>query len=435
MSTALLDENGTLSGVLAAVDAALDEALSTELWPAGDTGLASAVAVSARLVNRANALLVRLVGEIDDRGLAARQGATSSAAWTRHQLTFTPREARAAVDVATATRTGLGGLRVAFEAGDVSLAQAAVIAAAVDDLPDDVPAETRTRAETTLVGYAARFDALQLTRLGQRILTVVAPDIGEARDAEALDRQERRARQRREFTLTPDGHGTVHLFGRLTDEAAAIVRAALDPLAAPLPRTDEGPDPRSAAQRRADALEELCRRALAGRPTEATEAARPAGRPATQVMVTIPLRLLTDGLGTATLPDGAPLSPGAARRMACDADLIPAVLGTASAVLDVGRSQRLFTSARRRALIVRDRGCGFPGCDRPPEWCEGHHILGFAHGGRTEPRNGVLLCGHHHHVVHDDGWDIVITDDGIPEFIPPPWVDPTRTPRRNDRYG
>jgi len=323
----------------------------------------------------------------------------------------------------------------AFAAGDLSLSQAAAITTTVGELPGEVPAEVRQQAEGELVGWADRFDAQQLARLGQHILTVVAPEIGEAHDAEALERQEQQARRRRELFFTPDGQGTVHVRGRLTDEAAAIVRAALDPLAAPLPRTADGPDPRTAGQRRADALEELARRALTGQAVAGPDGNEPTGRPAAQVFVTIPWRTLTDGLGLATLPDGTPLSPGAARRMACDADLIPAVLGGGSAILDVGRSQRLFTGARRRALILRDRGCTFPGCDRPPAWCDGHHILGHAHGGRTALGNGVLLCGFHHHVVHEDGWEIVIADDGVPEFIPPPTVDPIRTPRRNHRHG
>lgn len=269
-----------------------------------------------------------------------------------------------------------------------------------------------------------------MTRLGAHIPTVVAPEIGEARDREVLEREERRARARRELFLTSDGHGTVRLRGRLTEEAAAMFRAALDPLAAPLPRTADGPDPRCAAQRRADALEELSRRAL----ETAGPAADGTSRTSAHVFVTIPLRTLTDGLGVATLPDGAPLSAAAARRMACAADIIPAVLGAESAVLDVGRAHCLFTGGRRRALILRDRGCAFHGCDRPPQWCDGHHILGFAQGGNTALGNGVLLCGFHHHVVHHDGWEIVLARDGVPEFTPLAWLDPSRTLRRNQRH-
>jgi len=110
------------------------------------------------------------------------------------------------------------------------------------------------------------------------------------------------------------------------------------------------------------------------------------------------------------------------------------VLGSAGQVLDLGRSQRLFTAALRRALALRDGGCAFPGCDRPPAWYDCHHIGFYADGGTTSLDNGVLLCGHHHGVVHRDGWTIHLATDGIPEFTPPHWIDPNRTPRRNHRY-
>ncbi len=442
MSTALQVPPVTMAEGLAGLAAAVDAAGSADLWATSDRTLAEAAVACGRLVSRTQALLSRLLGEVDVRGLAQRSGACSTTAWTRHELNLTPHEAWTVVDIGAALRSGMTSTGTAFAAGDVSLSQAAAITTAVGDLPDDVPAEVRAKAEAELVAHARTFDAQQLARLGSHILTVVAPEIGEARDAESLAREERRARLRRELSFTPDGHGTVHLRGRLTDEAAAIVRAALDPLAAPLPRTAEGLDPRTAGQRRADALEELARRALSGvtTPADAGEAAeggprRGASRMGTTVFVTIPWRTLTDGLGLAALPDGTPLSPGAARRMACDAELIPAVLGGPSAVLDVGYAQRFFTGTRRRALVLRDKGCSFPGCERPPEWCDGHHIIGHAAGGTTGLDNRVLLCGFHHHTVHEEGWEIEIADDGVPEFIPPPTVDPTRTPRRNHRHG
>ena len=84
----------------------------------------------------------------------------------------------------------------------------------------------------------------------------------------------------------------------------------------------------------------------------------------------------------------------------------------------------------RRAMVTRDRGCAFPGCDRPPAWCDGHHIQHWADGGPTALANLVLLCGHHHRTIHHHGWQARI-DQGLPEFIPPPWIDPGQTPRRN----
>ena len=204
--------------------------------------------------------------------------------------------------------------------------------------------------------------------------------------------------------------------------------AALDPLAAPRPAAADGPDPRPAGRRRADALVEVCRRALAA----GTLPERGGDRP--QIVVTVPLAALRDGLGSATLDDGTAISAGTARRLACDAAVIPAVLGSRSEVLDVGRARRLFTGPLRRALVLRDRGCAFPGCDRPASWCEAHHIRPWAAGGPTSLANGVLLCRHHHRLVEQGDWQVGLGADGVPEFRPPPWADPDQTPLRNHHH-
>ena len=152
------------------------------------------------------------------------------------------------------------------------------------------------------------------------------------------------------------------------------------------------------------------------------------------MVVTIGLYALRSGLGAALLPTGDVISAEAARRLACDARLIPAVLDTAGMPLDLGRARRLFTPTQRRALILRDGGCAFPGCDRPPQWCECHHCVHWADGGPTDVGNGVLLCGHHHRLIHTSRWQVRIAADGLPEFIPPAFVDPHRRPRRNTRH-
>jgi hypothetical protein len=151
-------------------------------------------------------------------------------------------------------------------------------------------------------------------------------------------------------------------------------------------------------------------------------------------VVTVSLEALRDGRGSATLDDGTPISATAARRLACDAHLVPAVLGGRAEVLDVGRARRLFTGHLRRALVLRDRGCAFPGCDRPASWCEAHHIRPWAAGGETSLGNGVLLCGHHHRLVELGDWQVVLAADGVPEFRPPPWIDPEQKPRRNHMH-
>ena len=132
----------------------------------------------------------------------------------------------------------------------------------------------------------------------------------------------------------------------------------------------------------------------------------------------------------ARFDDGTPLSPESARRLGCDAWLVAAIVGTGPEVLDIGRMARTVPRGIRRALVARDGGCAFPGCGRPARWCHADHIWHWEDGGPTALWNLVLLCGHHHRVIHHHGWSVWIVDDtGRPVFRPPRWTDPGQTPR------
>ncbi len=121
------------------------------------------------------------------------------------------------------------------------------------------------------------------------------------------------------------------------------------------------------------------------------------------------------------------------RKIACDADIIPAVLGTQGEILDLGRKTRLFTPAQRLALIARDQGCTFPNCTIPAPWCEAHHITYWSNGGPTTASNGALLCSAHHHLVHKEQWTIT-SRHGTPWFTPPPHIDPQQKPQQNHYF-
>jgi uncharacterized protein DUF222 len=197
--------------------------------------------------------------------------------------------------------------------------------------------------------------------------------------------------------------------------------------AAPLPTVDGVPDTRLPERRYADALMQLCQLATPTVPHVRGE------RP--HMFVTTTLESLQRKAGSAlgSLEGGYLISKAAVRRIACDANVIPVVLGSAGQPLDLGRSTRLVPQGLRRALIVRDEGCAFPGCDRPPLWCDAHHIDHWADGGPTSLCNTALLCVHHHDRVHRDGWTITMIDD-LPWFIPPAWLDAHQRPRQNSRY-
>ncbi|MGM0928437.1 MAG: DUF222 domain-containing protein [Actinomycetota bacterium] len=140
---------------------------------------------------------------------------------------------------------------------------------------------------------------------------------------------------------------------------------------------------------------------------------------------------LLSGGGNAVF--NGPISAKTVRRMACDADIIPAILGSKGEVLDLGRSQRFFSRAIRRALLLRDKGCAFPGCSMPAFWTEAHHIVPWWAGGRTDINNGVCLCILHHDLIEQGNWEINVLE-GIPWFTPPDYIDPDRRPLRNSYW-
>ena len=128
-----------------------------------------------------------------------------------------------------------------------------------------------------------------------------------------------------------------------------------------------------------------------------------------------------------------PVTPATIRKIACDADIIPVLLGSEGRILDIGRTTRIFPPHIRKALTARDQGCAFPNCTIPAPWCEAHHITYWSHGGPTSTDNGALLCTHHHHLIHKEQWTIHM-QTGVPWFIPPPHIDPRQKPRRNHHH-
>ncbi|HEY3574831.1 MAG TPA: DUF222 domain-containing protein [Arthrobacter sp.] len=137
--------------------------------------------------------------------------------------------------------------------------------------------------------------------------------------------------------------------------------------------------------------------------------------------------------GTALFAFGGPVNPATIRKIACDADIIPVVLGSQGRILDIGRASRVFPPHIRKAITARDQGCAFPGCTIPAAWCEAHHITYWSRAGTTGTGNGVLLCSHHHHLIHKEHWSIEVTNE-VPWFKPPPELDPQQKPRRNNYF-
>lgn len=394
----------------------------TAVWALAEHDLIAALDASHRLAQRLAAVQLALVRELDGRGTAVAQGASSTAVWLRGRLRLDIGAARRLVGLAASVDVAPPGVREALADGTVGVEQARVIADTVATVSAVAGAEVADKAVGVLVDWAGQFDPTLLRRMGTRILDHVAPDLAEAADAAALEAEAARAARDRHVTVSAQTDGRLRLSGILDAETAALFRAAIDPLSAP-----SGPDDtRCAGQRRHDALTDVCRLAL-----RTGELPETGGDPA-QLVVTTSYDGLTRQLDAGTLDVGLRLTPEAVRRVACDAAVLPAVLGGAGQVLDVGRQRRLVTGPLRRALVLRDRGCAFPGCDRPPRWCAAHHMRHWADGGPTSLDNAVLLCGHHHRHIHQADWVVRLGDDGRPEFVPPAWLDPDQLPRRNE---
>lgn len=309
----------------------------------------------------------------------------------------------------------------ALVAGEVSPEQAQVIVAVIALLPVDT--ELRRLAEELLLGEAAHLNATELRIAGDHLLEVIDPAGVAKREERKLDAHERSAHLNRFLSIVDDGLGGVKVRGRGTVEDAAVIKAALAALAAPaaqhLENADpelgvEGRDTRDHGARAWDALVETCQKALDADVLPTAHGTKP------RVLVTIGLEDLRSGLGTGTLETGERLSVRAVRKLACDADLIPVVLGTAGQPLDVGRWHRLVTMGIWLALIARDTHCAFPGCRRPPIACEAHHVIPWYAGGHTRLDGMVLLCKAHHTIIHATEWQVRINPvDGRPEFKPP----------------
>ena len=239
--------------------------------------------------------------------------------------------------------------------------------------------------ESALVDAARIASPRELRGIVQRVTDAVDGDAGAARANEQ--------HERRRLHASPTLDGMVAIDGLLDPASGEVVLSALDAVM----NDDRDPgDVRSKPQRRADALVQLC----------------VGERPVTNVSVVVDLETLERRGGVeaamrarAEAAHVGVLSAETLRRLSCDAGITRVITRGRSEPLDVGRSTRTISPGLRRALVVRDGGCRFPGCDRPHGWCDAHHLVHWADGGETRLDNVELLCRRHHRTVHEGGAD------------------------------
>lgn len=352
-------------------------------------------------------MLVNVVAELEARGVDS-PGGLSRTDWLRSlDPGMTAGQARAFVTVGRAVgepRWRELGARVSMR--HVTVAQAAQVI----DFHDRTrrvadPGEVQA-AVADLIEQAPVLGVEDFARLVRHHTEQVRPP----RDEDRLD--EGRRASRGLWFGQPNRTGMVALRGVLDPEAAAVLRSAVDPLSVPCPGKDRHghtiePDPRSPATRRADALVQVVERGVAAaEKMPVTDKAK--------VVVTIDLDVLQGRLaGTGLAMSGEVLSAEVVRRMACDAAVIPMVLGSHGEALDVGRRRRLVEKGLRLALWQRDGGCSFPGCTIPASWCDAHHVLPWWAGGKTCLLNSALLCRRHHTYVHRHDLTATVTATSV----------------------
>ena len=213
--------------------------------------------------------------------------------------------------------------------------------------------------------------------------------------------------------------GCLTISGLFDPVRGAVVKAALEPLARKLAKDDD----RTREQRNADALVELCNAAMSGGTRQ---------RPQLNVTATMgTMYRIPDSPAAAT--DYGALVPGVTvKRIACDCAVTRYILEGDSVLIDMGRQARVIKPAQRRALMLRDKQCRWPGCSRPASYCEGHHVAHWIDGGPTNLENLVLLCWHHHWLVHEGRWHLFLDTDNQVHVLKPPLdlAAPPRGPAR-----
>jgi hypothetical protein len=453
-----------------ALDALDAEAESGVRAPAAAIGLD--LISMARAAGRLAFRMSQHAAAFDAAGGALAEGMPTTAAWIRHRANMAPGEASALVKVGRDLRDRLPATAAAARDGLIGFGAACVISTALKSLADrDLLAE----ADALLAEQGPDLTRQELIYAGRRVLQHLDPDTAQ--------KAARQTWADRSLTLSPMLDGAVSIYGQLTAEGAAILQSALAPMTTPM-----GPeDTRTAAQRRADALVELVAKAAEnGHAGQTTSTGLPPTLlvrmdirtlmdldPSTHLMDSDPataqkasaLRANRGGeredrsaerpdqcdersaertgglrprIPMAELDWGGPILAQTLSRIGCSAQLVRIVTDGRSRVLDLGSSRRLASPAQNLARAARDNGCVFPGCDRPPEWTDAHHVIPWSQEHRTDLAGLASLCRFHHQLIHEGGWTMTRSDD--PEIVAQAgsgWVfwDPDGRPWPAQRVG
>ena len=408
---------------------------ATALAELGRSELLGVLGDIERLANRLDGYRTEVLGALDALNQSGAAPDASPHLSLRDAAGVSERDARRMIRAAEKTREH-GTVLEALSAGDINAAQAETLCDA--RVPDPVRAE--------LVAAAAGED----TDATRRRVQQAEADHSVESSMERFERQ----RAARGAGWRRDHEGMLRLWAKLDPDTGAQVEAALEALRREYWADDKQVrnGRRTPAQRDADvlayalaglthtdadaaAVRRLHARASARSDNLPDESRDPSRQlPPAQVSVLIgldALRSQTDEMGLTDA--GVELPPEIVRRMACDAEIIPMILGGSGGSADAGRSRRTVPLRLRRLLVARDRHCRWPGCHEPPSRCDAHHIWHWIDGGPTNLDNLVLLCHRHHHFLHQHGYTMVPQPDGAWAAVQETESRSTPTPRRSKR--
>ncbi|MGH2710747.1 MAG: DUF222 domain-containing protein [Actinomycetota bacterium] len=375
----------------------LEELQSEDLTAVESEQLEADLVELERVARVLQAERLRRIAEVDRRGAFRRDGHLSSSGWIASRLGIGSQAATGEVRMARALQD-MPLTRAALGAGEVSGQAAHLLVRARETHPVEFVDDERV-----LLDGARQLRVRDLYRALEHWQQAVDP-VGAAEEDELRY-------QKRFLHISRTLNGTVRLDGELDPETGQCVMTALQSVHDADLRNSKPPDMRSGAQRRADALGEVCRQWMdsGDRPRVAGE------RP--HMTVTVDVESLSGHPSAGSeYAGGERLSPHAARRIACDAAITRVMTSGRSEPIDVGRRTPIVPPVTRRALVVRDRHCTFPGCERPEEWCDAHHVEHWADGGATALSNLILLCRAHHRSIHQPGGFGVRMESGKPAF-------------------
>lgn len=445
MTSSLLSSlDAALHALLESADEATESLADSALLEALDRAATVRRLVDARSAVLAGEVARRSAPQLAHAGLAQRRGHRTPEELVRVTTGSSRHDARIAVRAgsmladsslsdATATGTMAAGSALPVWAraliepvvqGQLSTAALEAIRSGLGDVTATVSAESLSQAVALLL---ADSDTLDVDRLHRR-----ARQLRDELDTAGIAERESARRAARSLRLFRGTDGMTRASWLLDPESAAVLTDLYDRATSPrrggptfLGSDDAAliermrADDRTPEQYASDVFLDLLR---AGADADSTQLLS-SGAPSVRVIVTA--RDLRDGSGSGEIEGQTDVvSLPTVQRMLCVGTHTPILVSSAGQPLDVGRSQRLFTARQRVALAARDGGCRWAGCERPPSWCEAHHVKPWGSAnGRTDVADGLLLCRHHHLLVHNNGWRIARKrgPDGLDEYwaIPP----------------